>query len=64
MLEKDITIFRAVNNLGSVADDGGTPAMRLGFTKRPLSYADLLWPGQRVPRPLPAKRKGQRLAVA
>ena len=36
MLQKYVTIFRAVNNFVFVGDDGATPAMRLGFAKEPL----------------------------
>ena len=63
MTEKYLTIFRAVNNFVFVGDDGRTPAMRLGFTKAPLGFEDLLWPGQRVPRPRGARRRGKK-AVA
>ena len=51
LVEKYLKIFRAVDNFVFVGDDGMTPAMRLGFTKEPLGFEDLLWPGQRVPRP-------------
>ena len=27
------------------------PAMRLGFERRPLSYEDVLWPGEWAPKP-------------
>ena len=64
MLEKYVTIFRAVDNFVFVGDDGATPAMRLGFTKRPLGFEDILWPGQRVPQPKRARRQGKRLAIA
>ena len=64
MLEKYVTIFRAVNNFVFVGDDGATPAMRIGFAKAPLDFADLLWPGQRVPRHRQRLRKGKRLAIA
>ena len=64
MMEKYVTIFRAVNNFVFVGKDGATPAMRLGFAKEPLGFEDLLWPGQRVPRPKRARRRGKRLAVA
>ena len=46
-----------------VGKDGRTPAMRLGITKKPLRNEDILWPGQRVPRPKRSQRKGMR-AVA
>ena len=64
MLEKYVTIFRAVNNFVFVGDDGATPAMRLGFAKEPLQFEDIVWPGQRVPRPKKARRRGKRLVVA
>ena len=64
MLEKYVTIFRAVDNFVFVGDDGATPAMRLGFTKRPLRFEDILWPGQRVPQPKRVRRRGKPLAVA
>ena len=64
MLEKDLTLFRAVNNFVFVGVDGVTPAMRLGFTKAPLGFEDLLWPGQRVPRPRGARRRGKKAVAA
>ena len=63
MLEKYVTIFGAVNNFVFVGN-GATPAMRLGFTKQPLGFEDILWPGARVPQPKWARRRGKRLAVA
>ena len=63
MMDKYVTIFRAVNNFIFVGDDGRTPAMRLGFAKRPLEFEDILWPGQRVPRPRRARRR-DRKAIA
>ncbi len=39
------------------------PAMRLGFTDRPLDYADILWPGERIPRPKRSRRKGRALRL-
>ena len=62
MLEKYLAIFRTVNNFVYVGDDGRTPAMRLGFTRKPLTYADILWPGQRIPRPKRSRRKGRVVA--
>ena len=64
MLEKYVTIFRAVDNFVFVGDDGATPAMRLGFTKKPLGFEDILWPGPPVPQPKRVRRRGKRLAVA
>ena len=64
MLEKYVTIFRTVNNFVFVGDDGATPAMRLGFAEQPLHFEDIVWPGQRVPRPKRARRQGKRLVLA
>ena len=64
MLETYLTIFRAVNNFVFVGDDGATPAMRLGFTREPLRYEDILWPGQAVPRPKRERRKGRVVSVS
>ena len=64
MIEKYLTIFRTVNNFVFLGDDGRTPAMRLGFTEEPLAYKDLLWPGQRVPLPRGARRKGKKAVAA
>ena len=33
-------------NFISVGLDGRTPAMRLGLAKQPLTYKDILWPGE------------------
>ena len=63
MVQTYLTVFRVVNNFILVGKDGRTPAMRLGITKKPLGYEDILWPGQRVPRPKRSQRKGMR-AVA
>ena len=41
-----------------------TPAMRLSFTKAPLEYEDILWPGQRVPRPKAVRRRGKKAVAA
>ena len=59
MMEKYLTIFRTVDNFVFKGDDGKTPAMWLGFTKAPLEYEDILWPGQRVPRPKAVRRRGE-----
>ena len=64
MLEKYVTIFRAVNNFVFVGDDNKTPAMRLGFAKQPLDFEDIVWPGQRVPRPKQARRRGKKAVAA
>ena len=64
MLEKYVTIFRAVNNFVFVGEDDKTPAMRLGFAQRPLEFEDIVWPGQRVPRPKRSRRRGQKMIAA
>ena len=63
MLEIYLTLFRTASNFIHVGDDGKTPAMRLGFAKEPLRYEDILWPGERVPRPKAERRRGRRLKV-
>ena len=59
MLGKYLTIFRAVSNFVLTGDDGRTPAMRLGLERKPLTFEDLLWPGQPIPRPRRSRRKGR-----
>ena len=61
MIGKYLTIFRTVANFISVGQDGKTPAMRLGLAKQPLTYEDILWPGERAPRPRRTRRKGRQL---
>ena len=62
MVQKYLTIFRAVNNWVHISEkDGRTPAMRLGLANKPLEYEDLLWSGQRVPRPKRSRRKGMKV---
>ena len=63
MVQTYLTIFRVVNNFILAGKDGKTPAMRLGITKKPLEYEDILWPGQRVPRPKRSRRKGMKAAA-
>ena len=63
MLEAYLTMFRTAHNFIYVGDDGRTPAMRLGFADEPLRYEDILWPGEKVPRPKAVRRKGRRLKV-
>jgi len=63
MLGKYLTIYRAVNNFILTGDDGRTPAMRLGFERKPLTFEDLLWPDQRIPRPRRSRRKGRMAPV-
>ena len=60
MIEKYLTIFRTVANFIQPGDDGRTPAMRLGFAKAPLTYEDVLWPGQVAPRMRRTRRRGKR----
>ena len=57
MVQKYLTIFRAVNNFIQVGDDGKTPAMRLGFADRPMTYEGLLWPERAVAQPKRATRR-------
>ena len=64
MLEKYLTVFRSTHNFVFVGKDGKTPAMRLGFAKQPLAYADVLWTGKRIPKPKRSRRKGRRMSVA
>ena len=63
MVQTYLTIARAVNNFILVGKDGKTPVMRLGMLKQPLRYEDILWPGQRVPRPKRSQRKGLKAAA-
>lgn len=63
MVRKYLDIFRAVNNFVHTGSDGATPAMRLGFADRPLEYADLLWPGEKIPTPKKVRRKGRALKL-
>ena len=64
MVQKYLTIFRTVNNWVHVSEkDGKTPAMRLGFARKPLGYEDILWARQRVPRAKRSRRKGMRMAA-
>ncbi len=64
MVEKYLSLLRAYNNFIKVGDDKKTPAMRLGLTKRPLTYDDVLWPGENIPRAPRKKRKGIKLPDA
>ncbi len=63
MLGKFLTIFGAVSNFVLTGDDGRTPALRLGLERKPLTFEDLLWPGQRIPRPRRSRRKGRMAPV-
>ena len=58
-VRKYLDIFRVVNNFIHTGKDGMTPAMRLGFVKHPLEYADVLWPGEKIPVPRRRRRKGR-----
>ena len=65
MVQKYLTIFRTVNNFVHVSEeDGKTPAMRLGWMRQPVDLEDILWPGQRVPRPKRARRRGRPMEFA
>jgi len=61
MVEKYLIIFRVVNNFIQAGDDGKTPAMRLGITRKPFSYDDVLWSGQTIPCRKRERRKGHKL---
>ena len=63
MVQKYLTVFRAVNNFILVGKDKCTPAMRLGITRKPLRYEDILWPGEQIPRPRRSRRRGLRTAA-
>ena len=62
MIGKYLTMFRAVANFISVGTDGKTPTMRLGFAMQPLTYEDILWPGETAARP-PQGKAAQRAAA-
>ena len=38
--------------------------MRLGLAKQPLEFEDLVWLGERVPRPKRARRRGKKAIAA
>ena len=63
MIEKYLTIFRAVNNFIQVGKDRKTPAMRLGFAEKPLSYRDILWPPQKTSQRRRTRRRVVRAAA-
>ena len=63
MVRKYLDVFRVVNNFMHTGKDDATPAMRLGFADRPLSYADVLWPGEKIPAPKRTRRKGRALKL-
>ena len=58
-----LAAFRATHNFIDLGDDGQTPAMRLGFAGEPLRCEDVLWPGEKVPRPRTERRRGRRVKV-
>ena len=51
MLQQYLDLFRTAYNFCHTGDDKKTPAMRLGLAEQPLSYDDVLWPGQIPPAP-------------
>jgi len=61
MVEQYISLLRVYHNFIKVGKDKKTPAMRLGLTKQPLDFDDVLWPGQTIPRAPRKRRKGMRL---
>ena len=63
MLEKYLVIFRCVQNFVMTGDDHMTPAMRLGFAKRPLTYEDILWPAKGAPKPRRRRRRSRSATV-
>ena len=38
--------------------------MQLGFVKETLGFEDLVWPGEGVPQPKPAGRRGRKASAA
>ncbi len=56
MVQKYLNIFRTTHNYCNQGQDKQTPAMRLGLTDRPMTYDDVLWPGQ-VPPQAPVKKE-------
>ena len=61
MVEQYLSLLRTYHNFIKIGKDKKTPAMRLGLTKRPLDFDDVLWPGQKIPRAPRKRRKGMRL---
>ena len=51
MLQQYLDLFRCTWNYCNTGQDGKTPAMRLGLTSQPLTYNDVLWPGEVPPVP-------------
>ena len=64
MVQKYLTIFRAVNNFIQVGGDGKTPAMRLGLGEKPMSYHEMLWPNEELLRPTRVWRRAKKESVA
>ena len=56
MVQKYLTIFRAVNNFIQVGEGGKTQAMRLGLAERPMTYHEMLWPDGEARQPNRARR--------
>ena len=63
MIGKYLAVFRTMANFIGVGLDGKTPAMRLGLAKQPLTYEDIVWPGETAPGPRRVPRKGRRLST-
>lgn len=61
MVEQYLSLLRAYHNFIKVGKDKKTPAMRLGLTKQPLGFDDVLWPGQKIPRAPRSRRQGMRV---
>lgn len=61
MVEQYLSLLRTYHNFIKVGKDKKTPAMRLGLTKKPLDFDDVLWPGQTIPIAPRKRRKGMRL---
>lgn len=58
---KSLTVFRNEANFISVGMDGRTPAMQLGLASQPLTYEDILWPGETAPQGKAAQRAAAHL---
>ncbi len=61
MVEQYLSLLRTYHNFIKVGKDKKTPAMRLGLTKQPLDFDDVLWSGKTIPRAPRKRRKGLRL---
>ena len=62
MLQRYLDLFRTAHNFCHAGEDKKTPAMRLGLAEQPLTYDDILWPGQ-VPPAAPAEPRTAGLDV-